>query len=106
MVWHSLAACAVLYITTVVLSGLCTISAWRGPNYYEARCRNGTQTKANEEKEEIMGDDGLPPLRASTKQTKFELYESKWRKVDCKAELKIQEVLTPYTHTLFRHVVF
>ena len=47
-----------------------------------------------------MGDDDLPPLRASTKQTNFELYESKWRKVDCKAELKIQEVLTLCTHTL------
>ena len=39
-----------------------------------------------------MGEGGLPPLRPSTKQINFELYESKWRKIECQAELKIQEV--------------
>ena len=102
MVWHSHATTA-FTVTLVALSGLCTIPAWRGPSYYEARCRNGTKTKANEEKEEIMGEGGLPPLRPSTKQINFELYESKWRKIECKAELKIQEVSpgTPRTHILF-----
>ena len=50
-----------------------------------------------------MGEGGLPPLRPSTKQINFELYESKWRKIECKAELKIQEVSpgTPRTQILF-----
>lgn len=80
--------------TGILLSGLCTIATWRGHNSYTARCRNGSTTKANEEKEERLGEGGYPPLRPGG--VDYELYESKWRKVECNAELDIQEVVLFY----------